>query len=175
MWLELKFELDFQEQGEKLVLRSHEDSEYVPGYWSVTWVCRWDQIRGTRSAQVRFSEVNKALNIWCSNVQQMKSLGKESICLGFFEPLKAGLPRWASCSPLSSHLSQSLATPGVNISLYKACVCVCVVTSVVSDCDPMACSHGFSLHSPGKNTRVGYHTLLQGFFPTLELNLRLLR
>ena len=44
-------------------------------------------------------------------------------------------------------------------------------------CDPMDCSpSGFSVHgdSPGKNTGVGCHALLQGIFPTKGLNLRLL-
>ena len=43
--------------------------------------------------------------------------------------------------------------------------------SAVSDssCDPMDCSQpGFSVHgdSPGRNTEVGCHFLLQGIFPT---------
>ena len=40
-------------------------------------------------------------------------------------------------------------------------------------CDPMDCSPpGASVHgdSPGKNTRVGCHSLLQGIFPTQESN-----
>ena len=40
-------------------------------------------------------------------------------------------------------------------------------------CDPMDYSlPGSSIHgaSPGKNTRVGYHTLLQGIFPTQGSN-----
>ena len=43
--------------------------------------------------------------------------------------------------------------------------------------DPMDCSPpGFSIHghSPGKNTGVGCHALLQGIFPTQGLNLGLL-
>ena len=44
--------------------------------------------------------------------------------------------------------------------------------------DPMDCSQpGSSVHgdSPGKNTGVGCHFLLQGIFPTEGSNLRLLR
>ena len=38
-------------------------------------------------------------------------------------------------------------------------------------CNPMDCSPpGSSLHSPGKNTGVGGHGLLQGIFPTQGLN-----
>ena len=55
---------------------------------------------------------------------------------------------------------------------------VCLVTqSCPTLCDPMDCSPpGFSTHedSPGKNTGVGCHSLLQGIFPTQGLNLGLL-
>ena len=51
---------------------------------------------------------------------------------------------------------------------------LCLVTqSLLTLCDPMDCSlPGSSVHgdSPGKNTGVGYHVLLQGFFPTQRLN-----
>ena len=45
--------------------------------------------------------------------------------------------------------------------------------SVVSACDAMDCSlQGSFVHgdSPGENTGVGCHALLQGIFPTLGLN-----
>ena len=45
--------------------------------------------------------------------------------------------------------------------------------SFVQLCDPMDCSpSGSSVHgdSPGKNTGVGCHALLQGIFPTQGLN-----
>ena len=46
--------------------------------------------------------------------------------------------------------------------------------SVVSTfCDPMDCGL-CPWDSPGKNTRVGYHSLLQGVFATQGLNLSLL-
>ena len=58
------------------------------------------------------------------------------------------------------------------------CVCVClhacsVAQSYLTLCDPMDCSLlGSSVHedspSPGKNTRVGCHALLQGIFPTSQ-------
>ena len=57
--------------------------------------------------------------------------------------------------------------------------CVCVSHSVVSDsCDPMDWSlPGSSVHgdSPGKNTGVGCHFLLQGLFLTQGSNARLLQ
>ena len=53
-------------------------------------------------------------------------------------------------------------------------MCVCLSRAVVSLCDP----HGLTRllcqwDSPGKNTGVGCHSLLQGIFPTQGSNLRL--
>jgi len=45
------------------------------------------------------------------------------------------------------------------------CVLCLVAQSCLTLCDPTGCSHG---DSPGKNTGVGCHALLQGFFPTQE-------
>ena len=47
------------------------------------------------------------------------------------------------------------------------CVCVCLVASVVSDsCNLWTVAHQapLSMDSPGKNTGVGCHALLQGIF-----------
>ena len=52
-----------------------------------------------------------------------------------------------------------------------------VIQSCLTLCDPMNCSlPGFSVHgdSPGKNTGVGCHALLQGVFLTQGSNLGLL-
>ena len=49
------------------------------------------------------------------------------------------------------------------------CVLCLVTQSCLTVCDPMDCNlPGFSAHgdSPGKNTGVGCHALLQGIFPT---------
>ena len=60
-------------------------------------------------------------------------------------------------------------------NLVLGCVVLCC--SVVSNsCDPMDCSSpGSSVHgdSPGKNTGMSCHALLQGIFPTQGLNLGL--
>ena len=60
-------------------------------------------------------------------------------------------------------------------------LCVCVYAKSLQLCttphDPMDCSPpGSSVHgiSPGKNSRVGYHSLLQGIFQTQGSNLCLL-
>ena len=54
------------------------------------------------------------------------------------------------------------------------CAVLCLVAqSCLTFCDPMDCSPpGSSVHgdSPGKNTGVGFHALLQGIFPTLGSN-----
>ena len=68
--------------------------------------------------------------------------------------------------------SHSVGIYEVEILLNKARVCVCacsVAHSCPTLCDPMDCSMpGPSVHgdSPGKNTGVGCHALLQGIFPT---------
>ena len=64
------------------------------------------------------------------------------------------------------------------MSVYIACVCVCVymcmhAQSCPALCNPMDCSPpGSSVHgdSLGKNARVGCHSLLQGIFPTQGWN-----
>ena len=56
--------------------------------------------------------------------------------------------------------------------LHMCCGCL-VAKSRLTLCDPMNCSlAGSSVHgdSPGKNTGVGCHALLQGIFPTQGLN-----
>ena len=63
-------------------------------------------------------------------------------------------------------------------SLNKWFLCLLCVLSLVAQacptlCDPMVCSSpGSSAHgdSPGKNTGVGCHSVLQGSFPTEESN-----
>ena len=53
-------------------------------------------------------------------------------------------------------------------SFTVLCVCVLVTQSCPAVCDPMDCSPpGSSVHgdSPGKNTEVGCHFLLQGDLP----------
>ena len=55
--------------------------------------------------------------------------------------------------------------------------CVLAAQSCLTLCDPMGCSPSdFSVRgdSPGKNTGVDYHALLQRIFPAQGLNLGLL-
>ena len=62
----------------------------------------------------------------------------------------------------------------LSIFISRCAVLLCLVTQLCPTvCDPMDCSPpGPSIHgdSPGKNTGVGCHVLLQGIFPTQRLN-----
>ena len=62
----------------------------------------------------------------------------------------------------------------VRVCLYVYSYAIGLVTqSCLTLCDPMDCSPpGSSVHgdSPGKNTGVGCHVLLQRIFPTQEAN-----
>ena len=72
---------------------------------------------------------------------------------------------------------QSIKAPqlwdeGVTICLQAVCKCL-VAQSCLTPCDPMDCSPpGSPVHgdSPGKNTGVGCHAVLQSFFPTQGSN-----
>ena len=60
-----------------------------------------------------------------------------------------------------------------NSQVAHMCVCAKLLQSCLTLCNPMDCNPpGFSVHgdSPGKNTGVGCHALLQGNFPTQESN-----
>ena len=62
--------------------------------------------------------------------------------------------------------------------LVHACVCAQSLQSCLTLCDPTDCIlPDFSVHrsSPGKNTGVGCHALLEGIFLTQGSNLHLLR
>ena len=64
------------------------------------------------------------------------------------------------------------------VCMYTCIICIClVIQSCLTLCDPLDCSLlGSSVHgdSPGKNTGVGCHALLQGVFLTQGSNLGLL-
>ena len=66
----------------------------------------------------------------------------------------------------------------VSTAVFQSCVCVCVCACVCSAMSNSLPPHGLQptrlLHpwdSPGKNTGVGCHFLLQGIFPTQGSNL----
>ena len=70
-------------------------------------------------------------------------------------------------TPLSKELSREVIGKDLKVSVAQSCPALC---------HPMDCSPpGSSVHgdSPGKNTGVDCHSLLQGIFPTQGLNLGL--
>ena len=60
-----------------------------------------------------------------------------------------------------------------NNSQKAVCMLSCF-SCVLTLCNPIACQTPVSLGFSGKNTGVGCRALLQGLFPTQELNLCLL-
>ena len=85
------------------------------------------------------------------------------------------------CNIIDPQLNSALVIPvtdpyGNSSSLLHMCPSV-LSQSCLTLCDPMDCSPpGSSVHadSPGKNTGVGCHALLQGIFPNQGSNLGLL-
>ena len=53
--------------------------------------------------------------------------------------------------------------------MYRACVLAQSFQLYLILCDPMDCSSSVCGDSPGKNTGMGSHALLQGIFPTASL------
>ena len=80
-------------------------------------------------------------------------------------------PLMFPCHPSHRHTSPRCT---FLVGLSQGCAVFCLVTqSCLTLCDPMNCSPpGSSVHgdSPGKNTGVGCHALLQGIFPTQGSN-----
>ena len=82
----------------------------------------------------------------------------------------------------SGHITYQLNRNKDSCNSSSVCVCVCVCVCSVTQSCPTLCDHmdcslpGSSVHgdSPGKNTGVGCQALLQGIFPTQELNQDLL-
>ena len=76
------------------------------------------------------------------------------------------------CTVLWNFTCRKLSTGNRILTVLKNSSVLClVVQSCPTLCDPMDCSSpGSAVHgnSPGKNTRVGCHALLQGIFPTQE-------
>ena len=79
--------------------------------------------------------------------------------------------------PAPDHPASSSVPIDITVQCIPACAVYLVVQSSLTLCNPMDYSpSGSSVHedSPGKNTGVGCHALLQGIFPTQGWNPRLL-
>ena len=77
-----------------------------------------------------------------------------------------------NCIPIESNFIRRYLYTYVHV-----CVGAKLLQSCLTLCSPMDCSPlGSSVHGdpPGMNTGVGCHALLQGIFPTQELNQHLL-
>ena len=102
------------------------------------------------------------LLLGCLPVSQLKSLHNFQSS----SSLKDGKPTLFPSSPMRIPRSSTL--------MLSFVVALCLVTQLcLTFCDPMDCSPpGSSVHgdSPGKNTGVGCHALLQGIFPTQRLS-----
>ena len=71
--------------------------------------------------------------------------------------------------PAPDHPASSSVPIDITVQCIPACAVYLVVQSSLTLCNPMDYSPpGSSVHedSPGKNTGVGCHVLLQGMFPT---------
>ena len=80
------------------------------------------------------------------------------------------------CFPQSLHHFASASL--ILLATHPFCYCCLVTKSCLTLCDAMDCSPpGSSFHGtyfPGKNTGVGFHSLLQGIFHTQGSNPHLL-
>ena len=85
-------------------------------------------------------------------------------------PTQHQMAGFSSLLPIHTQPSSMWPHPSHSLSV----MCVCLVTQLCPTLrDPIDCSPpGSSVHgdSPGKNTGVGCHALLQGIFPTQGLN-----
>ena len=83
-------------------------------------------------------------------------------------------PSWTSFPALPHPQSIINMTDFININTLVSCAVLCLVAQLcLTLCNPMDCSPpGSCVHgdSPGKNTGMGCHGLLQGIFPTQGSN-----
>ena len=142
---------------------------------------RWQAIRLHHSWDSR----GKNTGVGCHFLLQCMKVKSESevpqSCLTLSDPMDCSLPgssihgifqarvlEWVAIAFSKRMLTSALFT------YSKTGCCCCSVSKLCPTlCDHVDCSSpGSSVHgdSPGKNTRVGCHTLLQGIFPTQGSN-----
>jgi len=121
-----------------------------------------------------FSRVQLFVTLWTIACQALLSMGfSRQECWGGLPcPPPGDLPD-PGVKPaflMSPALAGGFLTTGATWEAHILVLCL-VTQLCLTVCDPMDCSPpGFSVHedSPGKNTGVGCHTLLQGIFPTRD-------
>ena len=89
-------------------------------------------------------------------------IGNRALSIGFHIP---------SCSLfLFPRHTKPVPTIGLNFPLFPLSVLCLIAQSCPTLCSPMDCDppHSSALGSPGKNTGVGCHALLQGFLYLLK-------
>jgi len=125
--------------------------------------------------------IYSCLCLWCSVTQSCLTLCDPMDCSMSGFPVFHHLPEtaqthvcWVGDAIQPSRPLSSPSPPVFNLSQHQCCAVLCLVTQWWPTlCDPMDCSMpGSSVHedSPGKNTGVGCHALLQGIFPTQGSN-----
>ena len=108
---------------------------------------------------------------WITNKDLLYSTGNSAGC-----HVAAWMERvWGRMDYMYRILEPLHCSPETITTLFIVYVLVLCLVAQPSPtlCNPMDCSlPGTSVHgdSPGKNTGVGYHALLQGIFPTQGLN-----
>ena len=120
--------------------------------------------------QLRDESVTEAGDAFCSggNTEQVKSRFRFR-CQHCFS--------LASCRMLNLRIWFSSVQWELQYQCWSHRICVCVCARLVAQSCPTLCNPtGYSLpgssgwDSPGKNTGVGCHCLLQGVFPTQRSN-----
>ena len=131
------------------------------------------------------------LGVWCSSVRGVRTHMLVCVCICMWVPAMLQCARtmlvpsqkqsrlWGHRTIASSWgrgLPPLLLSPQAWAKFLFKHACVLSFQSCPSLCNPMDCSpqapHPWD--SPGKNTGVGCHALLQGIFPTYGSNLHLL-
>ena len=95
---------------------------------------------------------------WKMEIEYLKELAHRQTAIFFFN---ADINNEKTCWPNGALYVRMPCTAAIHVLCFVAQSCLTL-------CDPMDCSPpGSSVHglSPGKNTGVGCHALLQGIFP----------
>ena len=162
------------------------DPGSIPGHNWKSLVLQWRSEIPHAAAKIRLSLIKiDRIHIFLKKRKKKKNLTPEfacSTCRGgwilLWEPQNILLPgpprKWSPLQPCELETKNVLPRGLREHWSIKSTLCVCLVTqSCPNLCKPMDCSlPGSCVHrgSPGKNTGVGCHALLQGILSTWGLN-----